>query len=70
LKALDPADYNASFTPDQWASLQSVFPTGVCDFAKPGVGFQPTVPWLTYASGPGGHSLPDPPTSEPGDGGQ
>jgi Tannase-like family of unknown function (DUF6351) len=70
LKPLDPADYNVSFTPDQWAALQSAFPAGVCDFSKPGVGFQPTLPWLTYASGPGGRPLPDSPVSKPGDGGR
>ena len=43
-----------TFTDAQWAALQATFPTGVCDFSKPGVGFQPNVPWLTYAGGPGG----------------
>ena len=32
-------------------------PTGVCDYAKPGTDRTPTVPWLSYADGPGGKSL-------------
>ena len=37
LKPLDPADYNATFTPLQWTRLAALFPTGVCDWSKPGV---------------------------------
>ena len=48
LKALDREDYSVTFTDAQWAKLQSVFPSGVCDFTKPGVGQQGTVPWQTY----------------------
>ena len=69
LKPLDPRDYNVTFGAEQWATLQATFPTGVCDFSKPGVGFQPTVPWLTYANGAGGTPLPPAPTSKPGDAG-
>ena len=29
-------------------SSQKTFPTGVCDYTKPGVDRVPTVPWLTY----------------------
>ena len=32
----------------EWTRLQQTFPKGVCDFSKPGVSQQPTVPWLTY----------------------
>jgi hypothetical protein len=32
----------------QFAALQQVFPTGVCDFSKPAVDQQGAVPWLTY----------------------
>ncbi len=48
LKPLNPADYPVPFTPAQWQELQQAFPLGVCDYSKPGVGQQPTVPWLTY----------------------
>jgi hypothetical protein len=36
LKPIDPADYAVTFTPAQMASLQAVFPDGVCDYALPG----------------------------------
>jgi hypothetical protein len=35
LKPLDRAGYNVAFTDAQWARLQQIFPTGVCDFSKP-----------------------------------
>ena len=41
LKAPRPTDYKVTFTPAQWARLKAVFPTGVCDFSKPGVGQVP-----------------------------
>jgi hypothetical protein len=63
LKALNRSDYNVTFTDAQWVALQGAFPTGVCDFAQPGIGFQPNVPWLTYAGGAGGVALGDPPVS-------
>jgi hypothetical protein len=37
LKPLDPADYKVSFSPDQWGRLQKIFPSGVCDWSKPGL---------------------------------
>src|SRR5947209_2332564 len=37
-----------AFTDAQWTQLQSLFPSGVCDFSKPGVDQQPTIPWMTY----------------------
>jgi hypothetical protein len=70
LKPLARSDYGVAFTDEQWAALQATFPTGVCDFSQPGVGFQPNVPWLSYSSGPGGNPLPDAPASKPGDGGE
>lgn len=48
LKPLVRSDYGVTFTDAQWATLQQAFPTGVCDFSKPGVGERPTVPWLTF----------------------
>lgn len=41
LKRVDALDYKATFTPSQWARLKRVFPEGVCDFTKPGVGQAP-----------------------------
>lgn len=59
LKPLRRGDYAVSFTAGQWARLAQAFPTGVCDFTQPGVDEVPSVPWLTYAGGPGGQPLPD-----------
>jgi hypothetical protein len=38
LKRIDFRDYAVPFTAAQRAQLQSVFPKGVCDYTKPGVG--------------------------------
>jgi hypothetical protein len=57
LKPLSRFDYAVSFTDEQWAALNAAFPTGVCDFSKRPVGFQATVPWLTYEREPGGRPL-------------
>jgi hypothetical protein len=70
LKPLNRSDYRLPFTPQQWAQLQAIFPTGVCDYSKPAVDQQPTMPWLTYqdASGRviyGGVPLGAPPRSHP-----
>ena len=66
LTLLDRRDYPAgTFTHDQWAALQRAFPTGVCDWKRPPVGFEPSIPWLTYEKGPGGAPLPPAPTSQP-----
>ncbi|MES2488169.1 MAG: DUF6351 family protein [Pseudomonadota bacterium] len=32
----------------QWAQMQKLFPDGVCDYSKPGVSQQGTIPWQTY----------------------
>ena len=48
LKPLNRSDYALPFTDDEWAQLQKIFPLGVCDYSKPGVGQQHTIPWLTY----------------------
>lgn len=58
------------FTDAQWAQLQQIFPQGVCDYSKPGVDQQPTIPWQTYQDAHGrviygGRALPPPPRSKP-----
>ena len=60
--------FSEAFTADQQATLREAFPTGVCDYSKPGTGFQVAVPWLTYqdAGGKvvyGGAPLGEPPLS-------
>ncbi|RIV40581.1 DUF6351 family protein [Micromonospora radicis] len=41
LQPLNRAAYGVSFTDEQWQRLQAVFPGGVCDWSKPGVGQVP-----------------------------
>lgn len=48
LEPLERSAYTVQFTDEQWRQLRETFPKGVCDFAKPGVGQQPTIPWQTY----------------------
>src|SRR5438105_12276028 len=60
------ADYTGVvFSASQQNRLQAVFPTGVCDWTKPGVAQAPVNPWTTFAAGPGGQPLPPAPTSTP-----
>jgi hypothetical protein len=48
-KPLDPSSHGlVPFTDAQWAQLNAVFPSGVCDYSKPGVDQADTIPWLTY----------------------
>lgn len=42
LKPVDPADYAHPLTSDQLARLKSIFPSGVCDYTRPGIGQQIT----------------------------
>ncbi|MFA5495961.1 MAG: DUF6351 family protein [Porticoccaceae bacterium] len=46
LKPLSRGDYRVNFTGEQWRKLEALFPEGVCDWSKPGVGQEPVVPWL------------------------
>lgn len=41
LKPLNFADYKITFTDAQKARMAAIYPTGVCDFSKPGVGQGP-----------------------------
>jgi hypothetical protein len=38
LKPIDPEDYAIPLTDEQRARLRAIFPEGVCDYARPGVG--------------------------------
>jgi hypothetical protein len=53
LKPLDRSSYPAVFTDAQWSRMQSTFPTGVCDYSKPGKGQQPAQFWQTYLNAKG-----------------
>jgi hypothetical protein len=37
LKRIDPTDYAQPLTTDQMTRLKAVFPSGVCDYSRPGV---------------------------------
>ena len=71
LKPLRREDYGGvTFTDEQWAQLQKTFPTGVCDWSKPGVAQQPNQKWLTYQDARGrviygGRPMPPAPRSAP-----
>jgi hypothetical protein len=52
LKPIDPRDYRASFSADQIARLQKIFPGGVCDWSKPGVEQTPVVTWASFGPSP------------------
>jgi len=53
LKAPDPHDYKVRFTASQLAELKETFPTGVCNYAVPGVGQVPTQgTWQIFSSPP------------------
>ncbi len=55
LKPLRRSDYYPiDFTASQWSALKGAFPTGVCDWERPGVSQRDTIPWLTYQE-PDGH---------------
>jgi len=65
LKPLVFSDYTGiTFTAGQQARLQAVFPAGVCNWSKPGVGQQDPVSPQTYRAGPGGQPLGAVPVSK------
>jgi hypothetical protein len=68
LRPLRRDELPVGFTDAQWDQMQAIFGTGVCDWSQPGVGQQPTIPWLTYqdvggAVVYGGRPLGPPPAS-------
>jgi hypothetical protein len=53
LKPLNFRDYPVSFTAAEQAELRQAFPTGVCDYRRPGVGARPPIAsWLSYGDNP------------------
>lgn len=63
LRPMALADYAGKLSSAQFARLQAVFPGGVCDWSKPGVGQQPAVGPLSFRAGPGGQPLGAAPVS-------
>ena len=52
LKPLRRTDYYpVSFTDQQWARLRATFPSGVCDWSRPGIAQRGAIPWMTYQDG-------------------
>ena len=52
LKPVDLQDYTVTFTPAELAALSSTFPSGVCDWSKPGINQVPLVPWASFGPAP------------------
>jgi hypothetical protein len=51
LHRIDYRDYPVTFTAEQKATLAATFPTGVCDYSRPGVGEQsPIGDWISYGT--------------------
>ena len=48
LVPLDRASYDVTFTDTDWARMHEAFPSGVCDYARPGVGDQDAETWMAY----------------------
>ena len=54
LKPIDFRDYDVIFTPQERARLRAIFPNGVCDWSRHGVGQRPIDGvWLDYTPGRG-----------------
>lgn len=48
LRPVDRRDYTVPITDAQLAGVQAVFPQGVCDYSRPGVGRRTPGTWLSY----------------------
>jgi hypothetical protein len=48
LTPIDAKDYKVTFTSDERARLNAIFPGGVCDWSKAGVNQAPVVPWASF----------------------
>jgi|SRR5580658_2391969 hypothetical protein len=60
LKPIDLGDYQVTFTAAQLAALQAAFPTGVCDYTRPGVGQLPLYgTYLRFSMGGDGDDVPN-----------
>jgi len=60
LKPVDAADYEQEVTAEQLATLNEIFPEGVCDYSQPGVGQVAVLgTWLSY-DGEGGWTVGQP----------
>jgi len=48
LRPVDPAEYRGRLDAAQIERLRTIFPGGVCDWSKPGVGQQDVTPWPSF----------------------
>lgn len=66
LRPLSSVEYGGRLSAAQFTRLQAVFPDGVCDWTKPGVGQQAQLASpVSFQSGPSGTPLPPEPVSTP-----
>lgn len=49
LRPLDAADYAGRLSAAQLSDLRKIFPSGVCDWRRPGIEQQPARPWHIFA---------------------
>jgi len=52
LKPIDVNDYDVTFTDAGMEQLRAIFPTGVCDWSKPGVNQVGVVTWASFGPSP------------------
>ena len=52
LGAVTPSDYTVPFSDAERARLNTIFPAGVCDWSRPGVGQTRVVPWASFGPSP------------------
>jgi hypothetical protein len=52
VKPVDAKDYRVAMTPADLARLRAIFPTGVCDWSKPGVNQTAVVTWPSVGPSP------------------
>jgi hypothetical protein len=63
LMSVSTSDYSVSLTPEDEVRLNSIFPTGVCDFSLPGEAQTLSLTWTAWADGAGFVPLDDAPVS-------
>jgi hypothetical protein len=52
LKRVDRREYPASMTDGEFKRLRTIFPEGVCDWTKKGIGQTTMVPWASFGPAP------------------
>ena len=52
LKAIDYDDYRVTFNDEEKTRLNDIFPEGVCDWSRPGVGQGSNQTWLSFGPSP------------------